>query len=172
MNRLVEAVLMCTYNLCFEQKYEKYQNFLSETFHFLGVKFSVYLNRLVIVMKRSDNLIIHLRHVWILKERSYIRADPSLCWARRVGSNGYLQSMFGAEIWKILELLFEIFSFWWWNFEYIWKGVFSYWLPSVSVLLKLPLANPVFVNVRTAHAQTRLDEFGLSRWVQHSAALV
>ena len=37
-------------NLCFEQKYEKYQNFLSENFHFLVVKFSVYLNRHVFVM--------------------------------------------------------------------------------------------------------------------------
>ena len=33
-NRLVEAVLTSTHNLCFEQKYEKYQKFLSETFHF------------------------------------------------------------------------------------------------------------------------------------------
>ena len=37
---------MCTHNLCFVQKYEEYQNFLSENFHFfLVVKFSVYLNR-------------------------------------------------------------------------------------------------------------------------------
>ena len=35
---------------CFQQKYEKYQNFLSENFHFLVVKFSVYLNRCVFVM--------------------------------------------------------------------------------------------------------------------------
>ena len=37
-------------NLCFEQKYEEYQNFLSENFHFFVVKFSVYLNRYVFVM--------------------------------------------------------------------------------------------------------------------------
>ena len=36
---------MSTHNLCFEQKYEKYQNFLSENFHFLVVKISVYLKR-------------------------------------------------------------------------------------------------------------------------------
>ena len=42
---------MSTLNLCFEQKYEKYQNFLSENFHFLVEKCSVYLNRLVFVMK-------------------------------------------------------------------------------------------------------------------------
>ena len=34
-----------------EQKYEKYQSFLSETFQFLEVKFSIYLNRHVLVMK-------------------------------------------------------------------------------------------------------------------------
>ena len=37
---------MSIHNLCFEQKDEKYQKFLSENFHFLVVKFSVYLNRL------------------------------------------------------------------------------------------------------------------------------
>ena len=40
---------MSTYNLCFEQKYEKYQS-LSENFQFLEVKFSIYLNRHVFVM--------------------------------------------------------------------------------------------------------------------------
>ena len=42
---------MITHNLCFEQKYEKYQNFLSENFPFLVVKFSIYLNRCVFVMQ-------------------------------------------------------------------------------------------------------------------------
>ena len=41
---------MSTHNLCFEQKYENYQNFLSENFDFLVVKFSVYLNRQVFVL--------------------------------------------------------------------------------------------------------------------------
>ena len=41
---------MSAHNLCFEQKYEKYQNFSSVNFHFLVVKFSVYLNRHVFVM--------------------------------------------------------------------------------------------------------------------------
>ena len=40
---------MSTYNLCFELKYEKYQNFLFENYQFLVVKFSVYLNRRVFV---------------------------------------------------------------------------------------------------------------------------
>ena len=55
-NRFVEAVLTSTHNLCFELKYEKYQNFLSVFFfffQFLVVKFSVYLNRHVFVM---DNI--------------------------------------------------------------------------------------------------------------------
>ena len=41
---------MSTHNLCFEEKFEKYQNFLSENFHLLVVNFSVYLNRLVFIM--------------------------------------------------------------------------------------------------------------------------
>ena len=46
----MEAVLTSTHNLCFEQKYEKYQNFLTKNFHFLLGKFSVNLNRRVFVM--------------------------------------------------------------------------------------------------------------------------
>ena len=57
--------LTSTHNLCFEQKYEKYQGFffvflfcfvlvfLSENFQFLVVKFSVYLNRRVFVMNST-----------------------------------------------------------------------------------------------------------------------
>ena len=43
------------HNLYFEQKYEKYQNFLSENFQFLEVNFSIYLNRHVVVMIRKEN---------------------------------------------------------------------------------------------------------------------
>ena len=39
----------------FEQKYENYQNFLFENFHFYVVKFSVYLNRRVSVMIAPEN---------------------------------------------------------------------------------------------------------------------
>ena len=42
---------MSIHNLCFEKKYEKYQNFLSEIFPFFVVKFSIYLNRRVFVMR-------------------------------------------------------------------------------------------------------------------------
>ena len=45
---------MSTHNLCFEQKYEKYQIFLSENFIFLEVKFSIFLNRRVFVMGIYD----------------------------------------------------------------------------------------------------------------------
>ena len=39
------------HNLCFEEKHEKYQIFLSEKFHVLVVKFSIYLNRHGFVME-------------------------------------------------------------------------------------------------------------------------
>ena len=39
-----------THNLYFEQKYEKYQNFLSGNFLALAAKFWIYLNRRVFVM--------------------------------------------------------------------------------------------------------------------------
>ena len=47
---LIEAVLTSTHNLCFEQKYGKYQNFLFENVPFLVVKFSIYLNRRVFII--------------------------------------------------------------------------------------------------------------------------
>ena len=53
-----QAVLTSTYNLCFEQKYEKYRNFLSENFPFLLVKFSIYLNRRIFATERP---LFHMR---------------------------------------------------------------------------------------------------------------
>ena len=41
---------MSSHNLCFEQKSEKYQIFLSENFPFLVIKFSIYLNMCVFVI--------------------------------------------------------------------------------------------------------------------------
>ena len=41
---------MSTHNLCFEQKYKKYESFLPETFQVLEVKLSIYLNRRIFVM--------------------------------------------------------------------------------------------------------------------------
>ena len=46
---------MSTHNLCFEQKYEKYQ-FLTENVQFL-VKFAIYLNRHVFIMCRLQQII-------------------------------------------------------------------------------------------------------------------
>ena len=46
---------MSTHNLCFEQKYHKYQSFYMKNFQFLEVKFSIYLNRRVFVMIIIDN---------------------------------------------------------------------------------------------------------------------
>ena len=46
-HRLWVLVRTGIHNLCFVQKYEKYPSFLSENFHFLVVKCSIYLNRLV-----------------------------------------------------------------------------------------------------------------------------
>ena len=59
-NRLAEAVLTSTHNLCFEQKYEKYQNFLSENSHIFGGKILLYINRRVFVMGSvSDAVYAH-----------------------------------------------------------------------------------------------------------------
>ena len=72
-HRLDEAVLTSTHNLCFEQNPEKYQKFLSENFHFLVVKFSVYLNRHVFVMGRmvwSEGIPIYLDQPVIRPELS------------------------------------------------------------------------------------------------------
>ena len=60
------------------------------------------------------------------------RGGYSLEPPRRGGSNKYPQSMFWAEIWKISEFVIWLFSvfflfvYFWWNFLYIWIGVFSY----------------------------------------------
>ena len=48
-----KEVLTSNHNLCFEQKYENNQSFLSEYFQFLEVKFSICLNRRVFVMKNK-----------------------------------------------------------------------------------------------------------------------
>ena len=47
------AVLTSIHNLCSEQKYKKYQIYLSENFQFLEVKFSICLNRRVFKMRKS-----------------------------------------------------------------------------------------------------------------------
>ena len=64
---------MSTHNLYFEQKHEKYQNFLSENFHFLVVKLSVYLNRHVFVMYGKNlnfftKIALHSNCIWSILE--------------------------------------------------------------------------------------------------------
>ena len=56
-NHLAEVVLTSSHNLCFQQKYEKYQSFLSENFQFLEVKCSIYLNRRVFVMSEVHSCV-------------------------------------------------------------------------------------------------------------------
>ena len=53
------AVLTSTHNLCFEQKFEIFH---LKTFIFLVVKFSVYLNRPVLVMRK-----IHVSILFVVK---------------------------------------------------------------------------------------------------------
>ena len=60
-----------THNLCFVQKYENYRSFfLSENFHFLEVKFSLYLNRRVFVYSKLPVSIIIYIFIW-WKNRNY-----------------------------------------------------------------------------------------------------
>ena len=61
------AVLTSTHNLCFEQKYEKYQNLLSEICHFVLVKFSVYLNRRVFVMSTDRSKAVSLLQFFFVR---------------------------------------------------------------------------------------------------------
>ena len=56
----MEGSSKSTHNLCFEQKYEKYQSFSSENFQFLGVKFYIYLNRHIFVMNIHEDAKIQL----------------------------------------------------------------------------------------------------------------
>ena len=57
-NRLAEAVLTSTQNLCFEQKFEnKAVFFLSENFHIGVVKYSVYLNSVFRML--NSNVLSH-----------------------------------------------------------------------------------------------------------------
>ena len=79
LSRLTEVVLMSTHNLCFEQKYEKYQSFLSENFLFLAVKFSIHLNRRVFVMQGGTVSSCGQQRFWL--DCTDAQADLSLRWA-------------------------------------------------------------------------------------------
>ena len=47
---VTQKVIYNLCSICFENKCENYKNFSSESFHFLVVKFLIYLNRRVFVM--------------------------------------------------------------------------------------------------------------------------
>ena len=51
----VYTIYLISAKKCFEQKYEKYHNFCLKNFQFLVVKFSIYLNRHVFIMKWQLN---------------------------------------------------------------------------------------------------------------------
>ena len=72
-NRLGEAVLTSTHNLCLVKKYKKYRIFLSDNFPFLVVKFSIYLNRRVFVMRCMN---VEQRPGWCF---AHAQNDMSLC---------------------------------------------------------------------------------------------
>ena len=68
-------VLTSTHNLSFEQKYEKYQKFLSEKKNqFLEVKFLIYLHRRVFVMETVNEWKMSVQKKNSLKE-NYKKSD-------------------------------------------------------------------------------------------------
>ena len=66
LNRLAEAVLTSTHNLCFEQEYEKISFFLSENLPVLVEKFSIYLNRHVFEKRVATFLSVAAMEFWII----------------------------------------------------------------------------------------------------------
>ena len=69
----------CGYSLeppKYEQKYEKYQNFLSENFQFLVVNCSIYLNRHVSVMDRQ--LVFYENHRQLVFYENHRREEGKL----------------------------------------------------------------------------------------------
>ena len=59
---LVHAVLTSTYNICFEQKYEKYQNFCPIAFRFRWWNFQ-YICFKRILFHRNHNTVIHTYNI-------------------------------------------------------------------------------------------------------------
>ena len=79
-------VLTSTRNLYFEQKYEKYQSFLTETFQFLEVKFSVYLNRRVFLLVNAQTDLklglAHMSEVIFSDDAAHKVEQNSICQGR------------------------------------------------------------------------------------------
>ena len=76
---LAEAVRTSTHNLCFEQKYEKCQNFYLKIFLFLVVKFSKYLNRDVFVMCSAGSSLCGLVAACCVFFRVFFSCSLSYC---------------------------------------------------------------------------------------------
>ena len=65
-NRLIEAVLTCTHNQCFEHKYQKHQIISNEIFYFVAEKKICILHRGVFIVcfpaLNQGNIIYHSKH--------------------------------------------------------------------------------------------------------------
>ena len=112
-NRLAEAVLTSTHNLCLEQKYEKYQIFLSENFQFFVVKFSMYLNRRVFVMIGNERpaktqtsmcIRVSLGAFWTVKDAKFHRVANEISDRTARVCAGWSESSFGAHVRKYVFL--------------------------------------------------------------------
>ena len=70
-NRLNEAVLTCTHNLCFEQKYENSQKISTENCHFYSREKSLLLNGRV--FRNVCGFDLRLQHSIRLQGKIYLR---------------------------------------------------------------------------------------------------
>ena len=107
-------VLTSTNNLCFEQKYEKYQNFfLSENVHFLVVKFSVYFIRRVFVIISGAQKIYVVGTHWKRLGEALLISTHNLCFCGEIKHNIMwipLLSVSYVEywVWQTLDLIAEV----------------------------------------------------------------
>ena len=84
----------------------------------------------------------------------HIDRGNSLKLLRRGGSNDYPQSMFEQEYEQYQNYKLKTFSFWSWNFQYIWIGVFS-WLGGLSSGgQQISLSTCAHLNVCWVHMQS------------------
>ena len=73
---------MSTHNLCFEQEYEKYQNFLSENFPCSVVKFSIY-SRLSLSLHRLSRITAYVQvKIWSLFKHKNLTTGNKILWKR------------------------------------------------------------------------------------------
>ena len=109
---------------CLSQYYEVFLNIIAKTYlyNFDPLKSYFYILKLGFTGGYIIFLISAQKHrLWVLVRT----ASAYIVGTRWGSSNENPQSLFWAEIWKISEFLSENFQYWWWNFQYIWIGVFS-----------------------------------------------